>query len=339
MNETWPEKTERYLSGGMGAKEKSLFESEMRRDSELSSYVDLYKQIEADMRTKEKYNDAEEALKRSLARLNSIYFSEDRKDDLNTAPATKETPARSKRETPLLRLNKEQRTINWKIVAVAAIILGIVAAGTLWYFKGEKQNGQVATSVKQADTGVAAVRPDTAVRQKITTTNIALQNKRDTSTAKKSIKKNPQELFAENFKPDAVPDDTEGPLDDAFTYYQQRRYADAAAEFTTANINTQTRGNEADPERTVFYVKYYAGLSYLAGNHALAAITELKKAEEESPDDLYQVKTQWYLALAYLKAGDIKNAKEMLSNVSTGQKNAEYQLKAEKLLDALMQTH
>jgi hypothetical protein len=90
-------------------------------------------------------------------------------------------------------------------------------------------------------------------------------------------------------------------------------------------------------KQTAFYAGYYTGLSYLAANHTDAAIAELKKASDQSPDDLSQIKTQWYLALAYLKSGDTQVAKELRSNVSSAHKNAGYQLRAQKLLHALNQ--
>jgi tetratricopeptide (TPR) repeat protein len=329
MNETWFEKTEQYLSGGMDVEEKSLFESEMRMNDELSSFVNLYQQIEADMRTGEKNSEAEKALRDSLGKLNAIYFSEGIKNDLNTVP--------DKEHSIVKQLSKEHRIKSWKTIAIAAVTIGIIIIGVLWYVQGRKENQQVATSVKKADTSMAVIKPDTIQHRNNIAAATAAQNTKDVDSAKKLVRKTDEELFADNFKPDAVPGDIEGPLEDAFTYYQQHRYKDAATEFTSADINEATRGFEADPKQTAFYACYYAGLSYLAANHAAAAIAELKKASDQSPGDLSQIKTQWYLALAYLKSGDTQAAKKLLSNVSSAHKNAGYQLQAQKLLHAMNQ--
>ena len=48
MNEAWLEKIEQYFNNEMSAEEKLLFESEMRTNEELSSYFNLYKEIESD---------------------------------------------------------------------------------------------------------------------------------------------------------------------------------------------------------------------------------------------------------------------------------------------------
>lgn len=64
-------------------------------------------------------------------------------------------------------------------------------------------------------------------------------------------------------------------------------------------------------------VSYYVGLTQLALNQEKEAITSLKAASADTPNEpaLVRQKAEWYLALAYLKAGQITEAKQQLTTV------------------------
>jgi hypothetical protein len=325
MDETWFEKIEQYLNGEMSAEEKLLFESEMRKNSELSSAFNMYKNIETGMRDKEKYSGAEEALKNSLSKLNAVYFPG--KTD------TKELTAANKNKT-FIAENNDRKKIIWRPFAIAAATISVIAIGVFIYFESTN-NSQVVFFTKKNDTGTT-IKAD-ATNSSTNTT----QNKLDTNAAETKqptlATKKPEELFADNFKPDATPENTEGNLEDAFTYYKNRDYTRAAAEFTNVDLNEGTRDLEPDTKLTAFYADYYGGISYLAQGVTGKAINHLKKAAAKSFSNLYRNKAEWYLALAYLKTGDTKHSKELLIKISAD-KSAAYKSKSEKLLDELSPT-
>jgi tetratricopeptide (TPR) repeat protein len=326
MNETWLEKTELYINGGMSDEERSLFEEEMSVNEELSSYVSLYRNIEMVMRNKEKNNEQEEALKESIKKLNAVYFNA----PTESIPETKQT------KTPIVQpIGTSKKT--WKTLAIAAVTIGIVLMGIPWYLKEDRKPNEQITANSSTDTTLNMVKRDTAALKKNIAPGITAQNETDTGGGKKaSITTQQQELlFADNFKPDAVPDDTEGPLDDGFTYYSDHKYAAAAYEFEHANKSEETRGLGADTVLTAFYASYYAGISYLTDNKINKAIPALNNALTKSISTLYAIKTQWYLALAYLKTGETDKATELLTKIASNTTETEYRSKAGALLTEL----
>ena len=66
---------------------------------------------------------------------------------------------------------------------------------------------------------------------------------------------------------------------------------------------------------------YYRGITQLALNHPKEATTELERALTEYPDetDLTHQKAGWYLALAYLKANRIDDARTRLNAITQQQ--------------------
>ena len=335
MNEAWLESIERYLNNEMNAEEKLLFESEMRTNGELSSYFNLYKEIEITMRSEQKSSEEEVALKASLKNLNIIYF---KKEDVNEAFDTKESPTYGSENMRVFRQGKKHRTIKMQsIIAVAAVITGIVVLSVAFYINRKKKNTAVAVNTTKKDTTLTAGKHATnQVQKNIYSESSAVQKSMPAnSQAHLLTKEKQEELFKDNFKPDVVPEITEGPLDDAFSFYANHNYTNAAEEFTTADINTATRGFETDTKLTAFYADYYAGLSYLAEGNTSAAIAELIQASGKSSNNLFQIKTQWYLSLAYLKKGEIKKADNLLTKISRSNNSTAYRLKAIKLLNEL----
>ena len=83
-------------------------------------------------------------------------------------------------------------------------------------------------------------------------------------------------------------------------------------------------------------VLYYWGLSHLAVGDAQQAIIELEQAVASQPEpaDLTRQKADWYLALAYLKANRIDQARNQLQSISN-QPSHPFQNIARKALDKL----
>jgi tetratricopeptide (TPR) repeat protein len=146
------------------------------------------------------------------------------------------------------------------------------------------------------------------------------QTDRKPETPRKGLDKvKLQQLYAKNFIPDTLPEDKEGPLEDAFAYYEMKAYNKATVAFEKADLNTETR--EPEEERTVFYAYYYKALSYMANSNVAEAIPELNKAMQESTDSILSIKTKWYLSLAYLKTGNLKKTEELLDEIISNVSN------------------
>jgi hypothetical protein len=318
MNEESMVRIEQYLKGEMTAEEKFLFESEMKKDEELFSTVELYRSVETEMRNKERYTVEEDALKDSIIKFNSKYFT-----------------SLSNNNAEAASIKKKKRNII--LFGIAAATTGIIIFSIVWYITTEKDHKGIAVSSKRTDTAITPQR-DLTHQQKNTSSSLTQTNADDsTSNAPlKGINVEKQEtLFAENFKADAVPDATEGPLGDAFALYRENEYGYAAEEFSNADLHEQTRGMETDPKLTMFYANYYAGISYLANKETNKALVKLENALIQSPDSSSIIKVQWYLALAYLKKNEINKLTRLLTKVAANNIEKEYQARAEELLKHL----
>jgi hypothetical protein len=284
------------------------------------------------MHDNEKNEATEEALKSSLGKLNAFYFNAEIKDDARIPQDVHEmSPVEQKIALPRRRKRKIKY---WMLIAVAAVLVGIIAIGITWFAKNQETSPSIAGSEKP-DTGKA--KTDTL--QEKNPTGLAVQNNADSTVNKKQpqIKttKKQEELFAANFEPDEAPAITEGPLEDAFTFYVDKNYSDAAQEFSSANLTSGTRGLETDSQRIAFYADYYAGISYLEQADNINAMLKLESAVTKSPDELFRVKATWYLALTYLKTGELTKASKLLIKISENKEEIVYKSKAARLLTAL----
>jgi hypothetical protein len=336
MKQAWIEKTEQYLDNEMSASERLLFEQEMAMNEELSSYVSLYREIETVMHDNKKNEATEEALTNSLKKLNASYFNQETRENSLPHNLKETTDAEQK---PATSPQRSKRKIRYRMLfAVAAAIAGIIVIAVTWFPKDKEANPVIAGSEK-TDTIKSPVKAQTDSLQKSIPSNLAVQNNSDTAAEKKESKvkagKKQEELFAANFEPDSVPDVTEGPLEDAFNYYSDKNYGDAAQEFSSANPALVTRGVETDPKASAFYADYYAGISYLEEKQNGDAKLKLESAVTKSPDESFRVKAEWYLALAYLRTGDVIKADELLTKISENTNETAYKLKATRLLAAL----
>lgn len=79
MDTDWFIKFEEYLKGEMGAKEKSVFESELSSNEEMNSAFKIYRTIETEMMLQGQESEKEVKLKHSLDKLNSTYFNDSKK--------------------------------------------------------------------------------------------------------------------------------------------------------------------------------------------------------------------------------------------------------------------
>jgi tetratricopeptide (TPR) repeat protein len=205
-----------------------------------------------------------------------------------------------------------------------------------WYVQPESNKAAIANYSKKADTA-----------------NIVNSNRnehgqgdvteKEIEPPKKVLDKaEQQQLYAQNFVPDAPPQQETELLEGAFAYYKKGSYKQASLAYEkiqreVESLTTRTLEDEADAaesKRIMFYAHYYNALSYMAVGNTNRAIRELR-AIKESPDRYWQSKQQWYLALAYLKTGEAAKAITWLQQVASNNEAGEYRQKAIQLIKAL----
>jgi len=136
-----------------------------------------------------------------------------------------------------------------------------------------------------------------------------------------------EELFAQNFEPyrNVILPIERGDVStdlktQAFTAYEKGNYKNAISLFSKLQ-ETQTN---------LYYVFYKAN-SYLALENTKEAIPLLQKYI--ASNGTFTEKAKWYLALAYLKNNNIKEAKEILQNIEK-EKSYHYE-KASQILQII----
>ncbi len=229
------------------------------------------------------------------------------------------------------------RTIRkWVVPISIAASLIIMVTGYLALFHNKPASGNIANNKNRKEQGeLTGKQTDSTGIANNTGVDAAVKqaDKKHEVLKKGPEKAEQQQLYAQNFVPDALPKDKEGPLEDAFAYYDLKAYRKAADAFEKADLNTATR--EPDEENTAFYASYYKALSYMAIKNAAKAIPELNKAMQESTDSLSVIKAEWYLSLAYLKTGNIKKTASLLGEIAGNRYETLYKAKAAALLKEL----
>ena len=231
----------------------------------------------------------------------------------------------------------------WIRLAVAAAISGIIAFSIIWYEQRNKNNSIVAVNNKNPFSINKTHTSDTATATNIVIDTIAKQTiKKNDRSLKRLGKQEQQQLFAKIFKPDTTPKETQGLLEEAFDHYKNGNYKTASNEYKDAiavveSLETrmpEDRKSAEEKIRLLFYAHYYHALSNMADGKSDIAISELK-AIKQSPDKFWQSKLQWYLALAYLKTGQVEKAGILLKQVADNKQAGEYRQKAINLANEL----
>ncbi|MFA5556781.1 MAG: hypothetical protein WCY06_06540 [Flavobacteriaceae bacterium] len=120
-----------------------------------------------------------------------------------------------------------------------------------------------------------------------------------------------EKLYAKNFEPypnivaPTVRNTTENEIQQAFNNYDTHNYKKAAIGFKTLYDK-----NKSD------YANFYYAISLMADNQIEQAIEALENPNWEIPEK-YQIQTDWYLALGYLKLENVEKAKSYLKKVVT----------------------
>lgn len=370
MNEHLLERIDRYLEGSMSEEEKTAFESEAEGSEELSSLLAIYSGIETEMRENSTYGNQEAALRQTLGRLNTAYFTDVPKQGTEQPDDTTEFHKAEKQEPGESAAGNEEpaprgqlRSINIRrLLLLAAACIGIILVGIkLWNGtdKNKGGNNQIVKKDSPASAPVTpGIPPDTQAlvqqdrppsHEKEDRPAMHKDPNGGTDTAQRRPSLSPMDrmartkpavspdidntaLFTANFKPDAAPavEDRPDALDIAFDSYEAGDYKTAANAF--GERDQVSRGGDEDKKLIAFYRHYYQAQIYLAENNATRAIPALVTALGQRPEGHLKVKTQWYLALAYLKNGEPVRAKDLLEKVSRQTQDATLKRKAAAML-------
>jgi hypothetical protein len=354
---------ERYVAGEMEAGEMEVFEAALLRDNALAEEVEAYKEIFALADSLEQKigelvqhsADDDPPNKEVLGMLEKErkYWEEHHEPELKrmyglTGPE----------ETNIVREEPRGRIIgiNRKRWLAAAVVIGLLGLSSVvwWYIQPESKQASIAIHPKKTDTDNIVDNNKNGNSQKdlagkkTESPGFSNNTVNDTAVKKQEYPKRvldgaeqQQQLYAQNFVPDAPPQERTL-LEDAFEYYEKGNYKQASSAYEEAqkeveSLTTRTVGDEqeeAESKRILFYAHYYNALSYMSAGNTTKAIRELK-AIKESPDEYWHSKQQWYLALAYLKTGEAAKATTLLQQVAISNGAGEYRQKAIQLSKAL----
>lgn len=246
-------------------------------------------------------------------------------------------------------INRLKGFTNFKWLTAAALIIFLGSLLILWY-QHKKNDLRIAENRNRKDATLSSKREKT-VHSKATIHDSSLlqhepiiqENKMDTenlnavakarhSSTIASSKRNT--LFKKYFQPDSVPADVAGPLRKALEPYKENDYNSALIALQKSKTLAKRGPDESDP-RATFYIDYYQAQSYMALDKIDKAVPMLKSAIKSVPDNLLKNKARWYLALAYLKLGELNNTEALLHLLSKEKQAEAYREKAIKLMKAL----
>ena len=326
-----------YLDNSLPEEERTRFEARMAQDSELAAAVDVYRSIEHTMRSEQKIGQ-EASLKQTLSALGALYFT--------TAPEkTREAGSHPQQAAGDPVSVKEERTEKakekksgllrgfplWAKLAVAAGLLGIILLGVVWYRNGTAGSGAVGAAGENSVPPVPelAKGPVTDSANSGGLSSSAGENGENGAPAPSPLPANKggrDSLFARYFHPDTTPVSRDTFLAEGLRLYEGGDYQNAITALEDIAAAPLTRGETAGETQTIFYARYYQAISYLATGNSTPAIAALNKLA--STDPLQQAKRNWYLALAYLKKGQVKAALALLRSLSQNRSAGDLREKA-----------
>ncbi|GAB3421716.1 tetratricopeptide repeat protein [Niabella aquatica] len=194
---------------------------------------------------------------------------------------------------------KVRRMQKWLTIgSAAAVIIAIVLFMAPWQKPG--------------------TAPDIANRKNIDTT-------REESGRSKTVISEPAKdssndidlasLFKKYFKKEPLPEEYPIFLAEALMDYEQGNYA--TLQKLNLNDLPQTRGpQETDRKKNILQLgHYYKGIAYLETGNTGKAIAHFNWVLKNQPDTTLKAKTQWYLALAYLKEKNREKAAELCRSI------------------------
>ncbi|MEJ7680984.1 MAG: hypothetical protein WKG06_24660 [Segetibacter sp.] len=257
------------------------------------------------------------------------------------------------------RLLKEEHKVKRMYLAkwlAAAVLIGFVCISVAFlYFKNKnaapgivynkkEPNSKVAIKNKNPESQKESNISDTTSSQVNSSASDNASSENSTVNNRISIEKAEREkLFAKNFEPDNLPAQIPAPLEDPSAFYKDRKPEKAIQEYKNLlaeikdvkNSDLEARGEDNEIELIAFYAHYYLAQSYMSVNSMTNAIQELGKAMSKAPDKVWKNKVQWYMALTWLKTGQIHRAETLLKEVANNEHATDYKQRAIKLVDEL----
>ncbi|MGG9960330.1 hypothetical protein [Ferruginibacter sp. SUN106] len=216
------------------------------------------------------------------------------------------------KEMPVIPVTKS----NWFSFAIAASFAAIIISVLLL----QPKKNIAPLVVKNIDT------PDVKKNDSLLITTATI----DTSNKIKQL----AALYRQYFSVDTIPENYPVYLAEAFTSYQDNDYA-AIQKIDLANIPA-TRGIESR-QNILQLGHYYKGIAFLKTNTIPQALSNLQWIEQNADDAKLKIKAQWYLALGYIKKGDVAEAGKLLAIISNNSTYYRYKTMAATLLKALQE--
>ncbi len=358
----------RYADGEMNATESKAFEAVLIHNTTIRDEVEFYKEIRTLIEsvdekiynihkdTGEKKTGTDKVLRMiKQARAN---WENSHENDLRQEHGM---PLREVRNVhtedfkrPLKEEPKVKRMYLYQWLA-AAVLMGFVCIGVTFQYLRNKNadqglvynkkepNSKVAVENKNTESQKENNIPDTTSSQ---VNSSASDNASRNSTVpdRISIEKSKREkLFVKNFEPDNLPAQIPAPLEDPSAFYSDRKPEKAIQEYKNLladikdakNSDLEARGEDKEVELIAFYAHYYLAQSYMSVNNMKNAMQELGNAISKAPDKIWKNKVQWYMALAFLKTGQIHMAETLLEKVAKNERPNNYKQRAIKLIDEL----
>jgi len=359
---------DRYFNGELSSEEKKTFEERCLADPAFVRMVALYisllehsqqqwaerkKEQFARLEAESFFADEPSFFRNGALNTSEQYWIEDETEDANTVKevesnaSLKEEPfAGSIQEESMNKEGARVRPMKWWKWLAAAALLGVIATGISLYVQSPEHGVTVATNLsKERSTKKSPASNNASTQNNIVVDTVDIQTDKKGEAPKKRLDKaEQQQLFAQNFVPDAPPKQkSELPLlEEAFDHYEKGSYKQATAAYEETeeqveSLTTRAPENEQDEavrKQILFYAYYYNALCYMASGDAAKAISMLE-AIKESPDTYWYCKQQWYLALAYLKTGELTKATALLKEVATSKQAGDYSRKAIQLMKEL----
>lgn len=311
--EEWFENAIAYFSGTMSAEEAVSFEKETAASEELSQLMQLWEITDAEAIVYEQNKEAADAFIATHQKLKPDFAGQE--------------AIHSSIATPIANISDKKVTA-WKWIAVAAAITAISIMVKM-LAPGIKNQPAFVQEPANKDSSNNITHNEAA--------NLPEEKKQEGKTENPALREGIQTaaLYAQNFTTDDVPEDQNGPMANAFFYYNNRQYKEAINAIDNIAEEPATRSGNSFKQLTDFYSLYYKALSMMALSNTADAIPILQHSIQKSPAEVLTVKAQWYLSLAWLNQGKITETSNILRSIINNSSAGIYKTKARNLLSAL----
>ncbi len=358
MDETWTENIQDYRDGKMNHQEKLRFEEEINGNTELAAVFRLYGTIEDEMRSDAQQNQEESELAATLKGLSKMHFGAGPQEYAAgsnyflTPPVLKpKTPAIEVPAIPQRGGMQGFIKLNFlKKVAVAAVAIGLIGVGLFFVIQPDRQSRNITADPQRSankENGAKSATASSGLTVSPPKPALPARDKEEPPTTGKSKPAPSQTIKSEQLAalftrfalPDSLPPQNQRlpALEEGDAYYEGGHYGKAATAYKENIDRTKisTRGPQDGQKMYLFYAHYYKAQSHLRLGSTAEALRHLNTALQNKPDDFWQCKTQWYLALAYLQLNNLQKAEALLSQLANSDEAGNYRQKAKVLTKAL----